>query len=209
MTPRERQHRRRQPRPREARHRPRRDPARAVRVGRLDAPLHARPSGRCAWRGRAAGGASRCGRPVDRRRAAIAARRRCRRRCRARSGCRSPSRRTRPRPARAARAPSPTSAGRRAPCVMPTISASAACRLGIAAYGFDGELDQAAAVVERAEFDERVREAEGREHPRRRGRHERRSRPGRSRSRAGSSSGSARSVVPAQVDQEQRRARRP
>ena len=55
---------------------------------------------------------------------------------------------------------------------MPTISASIEWRLGIAAYGFDGEGDEPAVVVDRRVLRERVDEAPLREHPRRRGRHE-------------------------------------
>ena len=50
---------------------------------------------------------------------------------------------------------------------MPTISASAACRLGIAAYGFAASWIRPLPWFSVPMFDERVREAEGREHPRR------------------------------------------
>ena len=51
---------------------------------------------------------------------------------------------------------------------IPTISASAACRLGIAAYGFAASWISPLPWFSVADVRERVGEAEGREHPRRR-----------------------------------------
>ena len=52
----------------------------------------------------------------------------------------------------------------------PTISASAECRLGIAAYGFDANSISPLPWLRPPKVDERVHEAELREHARRRGR---------------------------------------
>ena len=56
--------------------------------------------------------------------------------------------------------------------LTPTMNASAAWRLGIAAYGFDASSIEARAVIQRAELEQRVLEPERLEHPRRRGRRE-------------------------------------
>ena len=119
---------------------------------------------------------------------------RTRRRSRASSGCRSPSRRSSPRPARRARDAARRSDRHTDAMTIPTIRASIAWRLGIAAYGFAAKAISAALVVDRANCGERVREAPLGEHPRRRRRHQHVADEARRGSRRSASCGSRRTA---------------